>query len=124
MKINITVGYKNDDGGQQWTEDYDIPNVKNISDANIYADRLIQGFNDTLRPREKARKVVAVEIVGESGPQNHDWTKTNLVTIMNGRDFYDTLLCERCFITAKRFGLDRIVVDRQFRAKKFQKCVK
>jgi hypothetical protein len=124
MKINITITH-NDGTNEPWVEDYDKPQVKTIDDANEFAVALIQQFNNTLRPGEKSRKVLFVEIAGESGPPDHDWSKMNLVTVMDPRlGFYDILQCTRCGITAKRFGLDRILIDRKFRAKKFQKCKK
>ena len=123
MKVNITVAHT-DGSGEPWIEDYNRPEVKNIDDANAYAIALIEGWNSSLRPYEKARRVVLVEIVGESGPTSHDWEKTNLVTISDRLGLYDTLECRNCFITAKRFGLTNIHIDRQFRAKKFQTCVK
>ena len=100
MKIDITVKHA-DGSDESWVENYDRPSVKTIEDANKFAAQLIQTFNNTLRPHEKARKILSVTLVGESDAPDHNWSKTNLVTIINPRlGFYDTLQCERCGITA------------------------
>lgn len=121
MKFVIKVQHS--DGGEIWDEDYDQLSVKNLKDAQKWSQALIQKFNDTLRPGEKPRKMVSVSLAGESESQPHDWQKMNLVTVMDPRlGFYDILQCRVCGITAKRFGLDRVLIDRKFRAKKYQKC--
>jgi hypothetical protein len=124
MKINITVAHA-DGAGEPWVEDYDRPDVKTIDDANEYATALIAYWNSTLRPHEKARRVVLVEMTGESGPTAHDWEKVNLVTILDDRlGMHDILRCKNCHVTAKRYGLTNMLMDRKFRAKKYQGCVK
>ena len=123
MKIHITVTQA-DGWGEPWIEEYDRAEVKTIDEATDYATALVDNWNNSLRPHEKERRVVLVELAGESGPTAHDWEKTNLVTISDRLGLYDTLECRNCFITAKRFGLTDITIDRQFRAKKFQTCVK
>lgn len=121
MKFVIKVQHA--DGEACWDEDYDQLSVRSIKDAQNWSQALIQKFNDTLRPGEKPRKMVSVSLAGESERQPHDWRKMNLVTVMDPRlGFYDILQCRVCGITAKRFGLDRILIDRKFRAKRYQKC--
>jgi hypothetical protein len=123
MKFDITVIHNDGKPSEPWIEDYDRTEIKNIDDAKAYAVALIKRFNDTLRPHERPRKVVLVELKGASVSQLHDWSKQNLVTIFCPRmGCYDIMECSRCGITAKRYGLTRLVIDRQFRAKKFQKC--
>ena len=121
MKLVLKVQHT--DGGEIWDEDYDNPSIKNLEDAQKWSFALIQKFNDTLRLGEKPRKIVSVSLAGESESQPHDWRKMNLVTVMDHLlGFYDILQCRVCGITAKRFGLDCILIDRKFRAKKYQKC--
>ena len=122
MKFDITVVHDPEDG-EPWVEDYDRRDIKTLEDANAYATAIVQRFNETLRPGERARKVVRVQITGQSTEQNHDWSKINLVTIIDPRmGMYDLMRCTACGISAKRFGLTNIIIDRQWGAKKYQKC--
>jgi len=65
---------------------------------------MVQEFNTTLHPGERARKLIDYEILeGENKP--HSWKKTNLVTqIKNGLQF-DSYRCDICGVTGKRYGL-------------------
>jgi hypothetical protein len=124
MKIDITIAHA-DGIDEPWIENYDRAEVKTIADANEYATALINNWNRTLRPHEKARRVVLVELRGKSGSTAHDWEKVNLVTLLDDRmSPHDILRCANCMVTAKRYGLTNIIIDRKFRAKKYQGCVK
>jgi hypothetical protein len=109
------VVVENDRG--RWEEEYD----KLVADPRKWAEETVARFNATLYPKELPRRLVDVILVGDS--EQHDWHKINLVTVSDhlGR-LYDILRCKRCGVTAKRFGLEDIRRDRQFKAKKYAKC--
>ncbi len=124
MKFRIIVK----DEGSEWHEDYDVPGVETIEDAQKWAENTIARFNSGLRPYETAREVVRVEETsGEAKISNikseHQWHKTNLVTIA-GKYFgsHDTAKCENCGITGKRFGVGDVKLDREFSAKGYASC--
>lgn len=114
MKFNIHVAYR-DEPGEPWIEDYNRPDIKTEDQAREWAARTIEWFNSTLRPGERARKVTGVSFEDNKAVRSHEWHKTNLVTLHNGRNLYDTLICLVCGVTAKRHGLDRIVLDPKYR---------
>lgn len=122
MKFNIHVTYR-DEPGEPWVEDYNRPEIKTEGQAREWASRLIENFNNTLRPHEHARRVVAVSFEDNNAVKAHEWHKTNLVTLFNGRSLYDALVCLVCGVTAKRHGLDRIVLDPKYRKNsKYASC--
>jgi hypothetical protein len=94
-------------------------------DPARWARELLARFNGSLRPGERKRFMdsVKVEDMGKVDPRiSHDWTKTNLVTIMRGNQSYDTARCRVCGITAKRFGVGGYTRDREYRAKMYETC--
>ena len=107
-----------------WWEHYDKREVKTLEAAQAWSEQLIEWFNETLRPGEQKRKLLAVELEGKSEPGQHDWYKTNMYTLLDNRlGMYDAMICRACRITGKRFGLnEHVKVDSKFRAKKYQKC--
>ena len=121
MKFNIIVSHI--DNTATWKEDYNRLEVRDLNDAAKWGANLIDNFNATLRPGEKARKFHGVEPAEDSEANApHEWHKTNLVTISDRTGLYDRMTCLRCNITAKRFGVDSLVVDKKFRAKKYLTC--
>lgn len=122
MKINIKVTYR-DEPGDSWVEDYNRPEIKTEEDAREWAYALIDNFNNTLRPKERARKVLDVTFEDNKAQASHDWHKTNLVTMFSGNHFYDTLICLECGVTAKRYGIDNVCLDPKYRkARKYFSC--
>lgn len=118
MKFKITVS-KKDNTEQPWEESYE----ENIEDPQAWAENTIQRFNSGLRPGEKERVLLHVEIIDSDGIKNHTWGKQNLVTIAKSGQYYDILKCKRCGITAKRYGVDRIIFDSKFKkAKVYLRC--
>jgi hypothetical protein len=99
-----------------WSEDYNRAEILNLQEAAVWGENLIQRFNNSLRPGETPRKYVGVEEAPDSDALiPHEWQKTNLVTIIKGLQVYDTAICLRCNITAKRFGLDGYTIDPKFK---------
>lgn len=118
MKIQLKVGYL-DNPENNWFEEYDVT----CEDAKKYAEGLIEVFNYTLRPGEKARKLLEVTVIDYESIEKHDWRKTNLITIMNGPICYDKQKCTRCGITGKRYGLSGDVIqDSKYKAKVYIRC--
>ena len=108
-----------------WTEDYAHEDVTCDAEAEAKGRAMIDNFNATLRPHEKARTFVSAVVVenGETDARmQHFWTKTSLVTISDAQGAYDKMRCTTCGITGKRFGLEHIRLDSEYRAKAFQNC--
>ena len=55
----------------------------------------------------------------------HEWEKTNLVTISDRSGIYDKMRCVRCRVTGKRFGLGQfgVKLDRKFLSAKYEHCL-
>jgi len=106
--------------GREWWEDY----AKDIPDAQQWAESTIETFNATLRPREKSRKLLAVEILDESNEKHHRWTKrTGGMSVPFRGSTVDLMFCERCGITGKKYGMSGTVkIDSKYRKKVFQEC--
>lgn len=103
---------------EPWKERY----VRETNDAHACAQSIVDYFNETLRPGEKPRELVRVEVVAEVAPHDHDWEKMNLTTKMfNGRP-YDIVRCTRCKIMGKRWGLAKTRRDSQFKARVYARC--
>lgn len=117
MRFKITI-CKKDDTEQSWEEIYD----ENIEDPQTWAKETIERFNSYLRPGEKERVLLSVEIIDNHSIQNHAWKKQNLMTIAKSGNYYDVLKCGRCGITAKRYGVDRIKFDPKYKAKVYLRC--
>ena len=128
MKFNLKVSHleirpEGDRLDEPWIEDYNRSEIKTEKEAREYGLRLIDRFNDTLRPGERARKLLDVTFEDNDAVAQHDWHKTNLVTVSDPRlGLYDKLECSVCFITGKRYGLTNIIIDRRWRAKKYKSC--
>lgn len=121
MKFNLHVKFA--EGGAPWVEDYNRSDITSEVEARKYAEQIIENFNNTLRPDEKARKLLDVTFEDNKREPLHVWRKSNLYTLVDGRmNAYDTLRCTVCEVTAKRYGLCQIVIDRHFRAKRYLVC--
>jgi hypothetical protein len=108
---------------EPWKEPEDRPLKpfpETAEGAEAWAKQCLANFNATLRPGERHRTLVRVEVVAE-GTSLHQWRKVSLVTEKGG---YDRMECEVCRITGKRYGLGQsgVKVDAKFRAKKYQNC--
>ena len=115
MKFKMKVS----DGGEPWWEEYD----KDIEDCQAGAEGFINYFNSTLQTGERPRILHEVVLLDKDSIKQHKWRKMNLVTQMRGNRMFDILKCSRCGITAKRYGLDRIILDSKYnRAKVYQRC--
>jgi hypothetical protein len=121
MRFTIKVS----DGQSEWEEPYDKEEVTNPQE---WAEETIAWFNTTLRPGERARTLLGVTVQGEStkaenSSVEHDWEKSNLVTIMGRGRSYDTYRCRNCGVTGKRLFLDSpVIIDPKFKAKVYQSC--
>lgn len=117
-KIEIEV--KKIGSERTWKEEYVIDNDNPVE----WAKTTIDNFNATLHSGESPRELVGVEVLDESEKNSqHKWIKTNLMTIVRGSSVYDTMECENCGITGKRYGLGKEVIrDSKYKAKKYDKC--
>jgi hypothetical protein len=118
MKFKIIV--KNADGGETWEEKYD----ENVQDAHAYSVRIIEQWNASLRPHEKARILVDVVLLDDSNAKHHKWFKrTDGMSVQFRGQAVDMMECAACGITGKRYGLSgRITIDSKFKKKAYQTC--
>lgn len=118
-KIQIEV--KKEGSAVSWTEDYTIDH----NDPDEWARETIDRFNRTRKTGEKTRQLVGVTVLNPEGTpkREHEWVKTNLVTLVRAGQHYDIATCSHCGITGKRFGLNEAVYrDTKYRAKKYEFC--
>lgn len=95
------------------------------TDLEAWARALIQRYNDTLRPGEYERhfdSCTVEEIAAVDTVQEHDWHKTNAVTREFRGRYFDLMVCDRCGVTGKRYGLGPVTRDTKFKAKKYIGC--
>lgn len=117
MKFRI---HCSDDRPLDWWEDYEKP----ISDAQKWAEGIIKYFNRTLKPGERPRTLLGVEVIEESNDDLHDWVKSSagMSASFRGR-IVDLMFCSKCGITGKRYGFSsNITLDAKYRKKVYRKC--
>lgn len=120
MRVDVIIAAK-DNPEDNWVETFETSDE--VENPEAWAQSIVDKFNSDLRKGERPR--ILLEVVGIDWDwREHDWHKTNLVTIMEGRTAsYDTYQCQVCGITGKRYGLDRnIVRDRAFKAAVYSYC--
>lgn len=102
--------------GDTWNEEYE----KETDDPKKWAQDTIAQFNATLRPYEKARRLVDVVLLDEhNDPIDHKWEKTNLVSNHDGTDDYR---CSRCGVRGKKGILGDVRRLSKYRAKVYENC--
>jgi hypothetical protein len=116
MKFRIRVKSKNGD----WWEDYDIK----TDDAQKWAEVTVANFNNTLKPFENPRELMAVEVISDGNDKFHDWSKlTAGMSVMFRGAMVDLMRCNKCRITGKRRGLgSQIIIDSKYRKKVYRDC--
>lgn len=108
--------------GSTWWEDFNDSEVTDEQTAQAASRSIVTRFNETLRPGELQRTLLAVSIGDGGAHEAHRFSKTNLVTIMERGRLYDALRCSRCGVTGKRFGVEGIRRDFQYKARAFEFC--
>lgn len=121
MKFQVYVKEARE-GSEPWWESYDDNEVTTTEQALAFGKKAVTYFNDTLRPGEAAREVLDARIVGEGKGAAHSYRKQNLYTLSDHRGYFDNVKCEVCGVTARRYGVDHIVRQAPYRAKKYQYC--
>jgi hypothetical protein len=118
MKFRIKVKNENPNL-EPWWETYN----ENTDDPVAYSKKLIEGFNNFLRPHESPRTLLSVEVL-QSENTNHEWVKlTNGQSIRFRGNLVDLHQCSKCGITGKRYGLNSVIkIDSKYRAKKYREC--
>ena len=66
MRFTIRVTNQSD----EWDEEYD----KEVADPEVWAQQIVEGFNERLRPGELPRILLKVTISGP-GRMEHQWAK-------------------------------------------------
>jgi len=120
MKFKIRCKRKGESDSQSWWEEYD----KDIDDATKWGKETIKWFNETCSVGEKRRVFIEAVVLEENTIKDHTWIKTNSFTIITRHSSHDTMRCEKCNITGKRFGLGQngVKIDSKFRAKRHIRC--
>ena len=115
MKFRIFI--KTD--SREWFEDYD----ENTDNPEEWAKNIIAFFNSTLKPGEKKRTLLSVEVIGKENTK-HDWVKYTGGMSVNFRGSnVDVMFCNKCGITGKRFGMSKTVkIDSKYSKKVFRTC--
>ena len=109
------------DSRSDWWEEQNRSEVSDLEQAQSFSKFLIKEYNSSLRLHERRRTVIGVEIGGDR-KLDHDWEKTNLVTIMSGYSSYDTARCRVCGCEARRFGLGGYTRIGKWRGAKWESC--
>jgi hypothetical protein len=124
MKFTMIVKWIG--SNETWEETEDRPALTTEKACQDWAVQCIQNFNATLRPHEKPRELVGlvrVEVDSQKEVNTvHQWVKLNAVTQVKGNQTFDVMCCEVCNITARRYGLDRIVRDTKYRSQVYAYC--
>lgn len=115
MKFRVHV--RNVHSGRDWWEEYD----EAVTDPLAWAMATVARFNETLRPNEAPRELLGVETIDTS--THHHWQKQSL-TMQVDRDnrMFDVYQCTECGITGKRYGLNRVTRDPEFKAEVYAYC--
>ena len=106
-----------------WPESYDEERATSLEEAEKICREMVANYNRTLRPTETPREFVSVSIEGES-VLKHQWEKDllRMSAVFRG-SVIDGMICARCGVTGKRFGLSsNVKIDSKFKKKVFQTC--
>lgn len=125
MNYRAFIKHDGKDDASAWSEDYSYSYIETLGEAEQQARRFVDDFNASLRPGEKRRVFVRVEEIAEEVnlDERHEWRKTNLMTLASPHGRHDTMKCEVCGITGKRYGIsESVTLDSQYRAKAFTHC--
>lgn len=122
MKFILIVRDKGQD--REWKEPYDEPGLNSLAEIKDWAIKTVDRFNETLRPHEKPRELVNIEIPENSESDEHKWYKFRPMTQADSGSLYDLMKCEKCGIMGKRYGLGEGGVTREspFTSHKFASC--
>lgn len=120
MRVTYIVADEKRSDGWEETHDFDS------GDATEVIRTIIERFNATLRPHERARRlvrIVSIEGKPRAARLEHQWEKQNLVTISERGRMFDRMKCRRCGAMGKRFGLGDVTLDPKFlKQPKFHFC--
>jgi len=115
MKFRMLIS----SGADPWWEEND----EATDDPEKWAYETIASFNETLKPGERPRTLLKVEILDKDSVEKHTWRKASLVTEVNRQGHHDRMQCESCSITGKRYGLGGgVTIDSQYKSKIYQRC--
>ncbi|MEE9366476.1 MAG: hypothetical protein V3W44_07310 [Dehalococcoidales bacterium] len=130
MKFTIRVRART--SGREHDETYEksTKEVGGDDEAAIrnWAEKTLESFNDTLYPNEEPRDLVSVTLDDPGAIAEHSWRKTSLAGQADGDGaIYDKMRCENCGMTARRYGIDQISVDKLYKwrgvlKRPFQRC--
>ena len=117
MKFRIKIADK-DTPDNFWWEEYE----KNIDDPMKWGKETINDFNEILMPNERERIFLDAEILDKDAVKDHDWDKTNLISLKDRFGIYDIYKCRRCGITGRRYGFYSVNRDSKYKAKVYARC--
>lgn len=105
IKYTIFVKYADKPDDTAWKEKMSYVVDDSVTEQS-HAESIIERFNKSLRPGERPRKLVKIEIEDNDKQIDHQWEKKSLVTQPGG---YDIMVCKNCGVTGKRYGLSQSV---------------
>jgi hypothetical protein len=113
-----------DSPSRTWEEPYNRPDCETLEEAKQWAEDTVKMFNNTLRSWEKPRVLLDVIEKDNDSVAPHEWHKTNLVTVVKGKQNYDEMFCLRCHITGKRYGIgdNGVERDKKYKHQKYASC--
>jgi hypothetical protein len=117
MKFRICVKSQN---REAWWEDYDLV----TDDCQKWAEVTVANFNNTLKPFETPRELIAVEMITSGNEKFHDWSKlTSGMSVMFRGSVVDLMICKKCGITGKRRGINSsVIIDTKYKRKVYRNC--
>lgn len=117
-KFRVYIKNKGDPDSSMWHETY-----TKDEDPEEYGRKAVDYWNASIRPHEKARVFIRAELIDDDVPAvEHQWEKQNAMTRERNGRMFDILKCRVCGITAKRYGVNHVMADSQYRAKVYRIC--
>lgn len=112
MKFAMLVKNTDSPVESAWVETYTIHTKSPLDCAKDMAN----AFNSSLGLHGRPREVLMVRILDSRSVGQHDFERTNLVTLHENGKQYDTVRCHICGATGKRYGM-HLVLDKECVAK-------
>ena len=120
MKFKIQCKHKGADDSKAWWENYN----KKVENPQKWAEETVDEFNATLRPHEKPRELIGVQVLEDDNNGFHNWYKlTAGQSVPFKGSIVDLYKCDKCGMSGKRFGISsHIKNDSKFKGKAFDRC--
>lgn len=111
MKFAAMIRKAAHDSGAAWREEFTDRTVKSEDDARSYVNEVLERFNRH-KHRNEARALVRILEIEPDPMPPHVWEKSNLITLTDGKRYYDQYRCRHCEAIGRRYGLGEIVLHK------------